>query len=302
METGRMKLALSAGAVALSMALAGCGGSSSSGGATTAAAISTSNDDDDMTTPPMVDCGGDVMAATAAGCAAALEAANQANETAFEKAGGTPGALLIASGANAGYLNRAPAAANEATFRKLKDSDRIEGLHGSENPGMTWITALGAEKVELTIGADDASRTAENYALKVTGKATSDFALEPSLSTSFDDPSEKGNIVGNVDGSEVRYMGIGGVLICNGDSCGRNTDNELTGDWVFQARAGSSIDPDTRLWVKKGKVYVPRSGEPHADWGIWLTAAGTDEPGKQIEWYVAAGPAVANTSLPHLRF
>ncbi len=34
METGKMKLALSAGALALSMALAGCGGSSSSGGAT----------------------------------------------------------------------------------------------------------------------------------------------------------------------------------------------------------------------------------------------------------------------------
>ncbi len=33
METGRLKLALSAGALALSMALAGCGGSSSSGGA-----------------------------------------------------------------------------------------------------------------------------------------------------------------------------------------------------------------------------------------------------------------------------
>ncbi len=49
METGRMKLALSAGALALSMALAGCGGSSSSGGG---GPISASNDGNRNTTPP----------------------------------------------------------------------------------------------------------------------------------------------------------------------------------------------------------------------------------------------------------
>ena len=91
-------------------------------------------------------------------------------------------------------------------------------------------------------------------------------------------------------GGEITYKGFGGVLICNGNACNINSDNELTGDWYFQARSATAATTDTTLWVKKGKEYVPRSGQPHADWGVWLTDVDSEGPGKQIEWYASGSP------------
>ncbi len=309
METGKLKLALSAGALALSMALAGCGGSSSSGGAATSTTSAT-------TTPstPLNCTGGEVANLAGTACITRLTAAQcpangvnsagnacnpapaEPEKTPFEMAGGTPGALLIASGPRAGLLNREarPETATgfgqfgtvtTAAFNALKPTDKIEGLNGSENPGMTWFNALGAGKTSLTIITGGNPVVGEGYALKVTGEDVSDFEFSTVSAPSEGSSSTKGAVLGLADGTQVEYMGINGVLICNGDSCSANDDNQLTGDWYFQARAESGTDPDTTLWVKKGKEYALRSTQPHADWGVWLSDADGNGPGKDIEWY-----------------
>ncbi len=197
METGKMKLALSAGAIALSMALAGCGG----GGSSTAG-IENGGGGGDDDPPQRVDCGGGVMAATSAGCAAALEAANQANETAFETAGGTPGALLDEEG-------DLHVSATNAAALPTKLTDRIEGLYDSVNLGMKWHQILNAKDTSLGGGT--------GKAIKVTGKYSDWFTAE------YVEPSTDAAVTG------ASHKGFTGSIICTDEDCNvpSNADAEF---------------------------------------------------------------------------
>jgi len=256
--------------VAGALALAGCGG----GGGTPAGDV---DDDDDDNVVTQIQCLDGTTVTAPATCPAAPA------ESAFAKAGGTPGALLIASGANAGQLNWSNTAASprEMAFIALKDTDKISGLHGSKNPGMKWYEALGAQKdVELTISG----ATRKTNALKVTGKKLSE------LQENSTDPSIPSNpTAGTIVNDDVGYMGIPGRLICNGDNCKQPAENGLIGDWYFIA------DSETQEWVKDDDEYVNRDTKPHADWGIWLVDQ-VNDPGKTINWHRSAG-LTANLKL-----
>ena len=264
------KLYMPAVTLAGALALAGCGGGSS-----TPAGDVDDDDDDNVVTKIQCQDGTEVTAPATCPTVAA--------ESAFAKAGGTPGALLIASGANAGQLNWSSAGAGPraTAFNALKDADKISGLHGSKNPGMKWYEALGAQKdVELTISG----ATRKTNALKVTGKKLSELQEDST------DPSIPSNpTAGTIVNAEVGYMGIPGRLICNGDNCKQPAENGLIGDWYFIA------DSETQEWVKDDDEYVHRDTKPHADWGIWLVDQ-VNEPGKTINWHRSAG-VTANLKL-----
>ncbi|MCY4007761.1 MAG: hypothetical protein OXE84_13220 [Rhodobacteraceae bacterium] len=183
--------------------------------------------------------------------------------TAFEEAGGTPGALLNEDGG----LNF------NATSIALptKVSDLIAGLHGSKNPGMTWDEILNAQEVSLTIG----TVTGPGKAVSVKGKELSDFTSNGTDGISAIGNTDKGDI------TTAHYMGIVGQLVCNGGDC-KVTDDKLVGTWYFQGT------DNAQMLVKKDDEYVNRDTMNHADWGVWLVAEG--QTGKLIRLHRSGGP------------
>jgi len=257
-----------AATLAGALALAGCGGSDNPAPVKVNDALSRGNlqgsgPNGAFTDSDCVTINGAGSGATANGKGCTLSTA-QTTQSDFAKKGGTPGALLDKEGT----LNIQSAMSSASDFSKLKPSDLIEGLHGNVNPGMKWDAVLKAVTVKFSNGP--------GKGVKVTGKDLSDLG-SPNVT------SHEGGI--SVQGST--YMGIPGSLVCNaasGSTCGKNGDDELTGDWYFSATE------DDAHWVKAGKKYVKRDDKPHADWGVWLTRETSDKPGRIIQWYVNAGP------------
>ena len=289
METGKLKLALSAGALALSMALAGCGGSSSSGGTTTPATTTTSGTERPLncTDGQVAYNGSCIPRLTAAQCPAngVNSAGNACNpapaepaKTPFEMAGGTPGTLLDSEG----DLSQASVRATDSDYATaVKDKLLIPDLYGSVNPGMKWHEILKATDIPLGGGT--------GKAVKVTGKR-SDW-----IATAISGATEDAVTTG------AEYKGFSGSLICTGTDCNTpaTADAEFAGSWYFYVVDDSTTTDDietTADWVKnpdEDDEYVLRSEQPHADWGVWLTdrLATSDQPGKLIRYYWNAGPA-----------
>ncbi len=263
------RLYMPAVTLAGALALAGCGGSDNNNQVT--------RDDDDgdkVVTQPRTQCLDGTTVTAPATCPPAP------SESAFAKAGGTPVALLDKDG----LLVRAAAASGELP----KAADRIDGLHGSENPGMKWHEALNAPKVSLTIG----TTTGEGYAIKVTGKKLADLQAG-GTTVDLTGPSDAADTSipktdkGGVTNADVAYMGVEGRLVCNADNCKAPTGSGgLIGDWYFVA------DDADAEWVKDGEEYADRSTKPHADWGVWLADADSGA-GKQIRWVRSAGPGAS---------
>jgi len=243
------------------LALAGCGGSDNK-----PAAVQ-NNDDDDNGPVIQTQCLDGTTVTAPDTCPV------PPSESAFAKAGGTPGALLNKEGNL--VLNNVLATALP------KSSDRIAGLHGSANPGMKWHEALNASKVSLTIGTGNGALTGEGYAIKVTGKKLTDLQRG-----SGNDLAAANTDKGGVNDDAV-YMGVEGQLVCNADNCkAPSGSGGLIGDWYFIAD-----DADAEV-VKNGDKYALRATKPHADWGVWLTDA-TAGAGKQIQRLRTAGPTAS---------
>jgi len=257
------------------LALAGCGGGSGTPGTGDGDRRGSTT----FTNKTICSNGTEVTGTGSTASAAASDAADKCPatpaETPFAKAGGTPDALLDKDGALVHAM-----AAQSAFDKAKKDGELITGLYGSENPGMKWHEALNASKVSLTIGTDDAARTGEGYAIKVTGKKVADLQ-ERTTAISFDSSAvDKGDVVDD----NVAYKGIAGRLICNGDNCKDAVNGAVVGDWYFVA------DNADAEWVKDGENYAARSGKPHADWGVWLSDAASGSAGKRIQLFRNGGP------------
>ncbi len=133
METGKMKLALSAGALALSMALAGCGGSSSSssGGPITASDSSSGRDDDEMPFDSAT-CTGD-------------QVPNAANTTCIARITSCPSAQEPNAAGNECVDKPEPATASLADARAL-----YKALTYSYGNGDAVVLASGKIKITVT--------------------------------------------------------------------------------------------------------------------------------------------------------
>lgn len=265
------KFMLPAVTLAGALALAGCGGGSDSPGDGDRKGTTTFTNNTTCSNGTRVTGTGSTAAAAAA--AAADKCPLTPAETPFAKAGGTPDALLDKDGVLVDAI-----AAQAAFDEAKKDGELITGLYGSENPGMKWHEALNASKVSLTIGTDNAARTGEGYAIKVTGKKVADVQATGET-LAFSD-TDKGDVVD----SNVVYKGIAGRLICNADNCKAPVEGAVVGDWYFVA------DDADAEWVKDGENYAARSGKPHADWGVWLSDAGSGTAGKEIQLFRNGGP------------
>ena len=254
------KLLMPAVTVAGALALAGCGGGSST--TTTATTerntggtLSGSGENGAFTDADCVSINGAGSAANSAGTGCSLST-SQATRSAFERAGGTPSALLKSED-NTIHYNTSNALPKEADWSVVN----------GENRGEKWTKVLNAGKVSLTIEGV----TKETDALKVTGKATADvFSTVPSADD-LDVPKD------DVTTDNVVYMGIAGNLICNSEAGCDVREGKLVGDWYFYA------DNANAYWVKADDDsgdYESRDNQAWAEWGVWLDEESTSETGR----------------------
>ncbi len=201
---GISRLMMPAATLAGALALAGCGGNDTP----------PSNNNNQLSGPgpngafTNADCvriNGAGSEATSNGKMCTLSTA-QTSSSAFAEAGGTPGALLDSDGNLNVNVNSSgdPQMASKSAFEALKDKDRIDGLHGSENPGMKWDVALGATDTKLAGGT--------GKAVKATGKKLSDFITNNT-------PPTVAGFTKNTAVTGATYKGVAGSLICTGDDC-----------------------------------------------------------------------------------
>ena len=263
METGKLKLALSAGALALSMALAGCGGSSGSGGAT--GPEGRVNDD-----PKPVDCGGGITATPPQTCKQAVDAANEADDMAKMKVADASETFTLLSGYSLpGTLGDSATGPTDAVKAEYKGVEIIYGT-GAQ---------LSADDGDIATNAPTEGRNRGYFQLAAVTSARDVTAPGKFTNT----PAEEEHAVGDFSGT---YRGIDGTFRCAGNDCtsqNRGDEGFILGgaNWYFRPN-----DPEAKL-----------QGAIAAEWGWWISKPGEDDEAFNLVYrYGASGAGTPTTA------